>query len=120
MVSFFKLLRNIIYMSEKISLQDIQSAINDWITEHGGYWSPLAMLSAVMEELGELAREVNHLEGYKPKKSEHYRINIGEELADILYALVCIANHYKIDLSTELKKVINKYSERDSTRFKKF
>jgi len=106
-------------MPEKISLQDIQAAIHNWITEHGGYWSPLAMLSAIMEELGELAREINHLEGYKPKKSEKNRFNIGEELADILYALVCIANHYKIDLGTELKKVIGKYSERDSIRFNK-
>ena len=54
-------------MSEKSSLQDIQQMIHDWINKHGGYWSPLAMLSAVIEEVGELAKEINHLEGYKIK-----------------------------------------------------
>ena len=96
---------------------DIQNIIHDWITKHGGYWSPLAMLSAVMEEVGELAKEINDLEGYKPKKNKNEKAKIGEELADILYAVVCIANYYKIDLNIELKKVIDKYSERDSKRF---
>lgn len=104
-------------MSVKISLEEIQITINDWITNHGGYWSPLAMLSAIMEEIGELAREINHFEGYKPKKVEEDEVKIGEELADILYALVCIANYYKIDLSTELRNVITKYTNRDSIRF---
>jgi len=104
-------------MSEKSSLQDIQRIIHDWINKHGGYWSPLAMLSAVIEEVGELAKEINHLEGYKQKKNKDEKIKVGEELADILYAVVCIANYYKIDLNTELKNVIDKYSERDSKRF---
>ncbi|MEE9377126.1 MAG: nucleotide pyrophosphohydrolase [Candidatus Lokiarchaeia archaeon] len=104
-------------MSENSSLHDIQRIIHDWISKHGGYWSPLAMLSAVIEEVGELAREINHLEGYKPKKNKDEKIRVGEELADILYALVCIANYYRIDLNAELKKVINKYSERDLKRF---
>ncbi|MCK4380571.1 MAG: nucleotide pyrophosphohydrolase [Candidatus Lokiarchaeota archaeon] len=104
-------------MSEKSSLQDIQRIIHDWINKHGGYWPPLAMLSAVIEEVGELAKEINHLEGYKPKKKKNEKIRVGEELADIIYAVVCIANYYKIDLNTELKNVIDKYSERDSKRF---
>ncbi|MFX1503265.1 MAG: nucleotide pyrophosphohydrolase [Promethearchaeota archaeon] len=104
-------------MSDKISLQDIQHIIHDWINNHGGYWSPLAMLSAIIEEVGELAKEINHLEGYKPKKGKDKESKVGEELADILYALVCIANYYKIDLAKELKDTINKYSERDSDRF---
>lgn len=104
-------------MSEKSSLHDIQRIIHDWINKHGGYWPPLAMLSAVIEEVGELAQEINHLEGYKPKKNKNEKNKIGEELADILYALVCIANYYKIDLNTELKNVIDKYSKRNSKRF---
>jgi NTP pyrophosphatase (non-canonical NTP hydrolase) len=104
-------------MTEKSTLQDIQGIINDWINSHGGYWSPLAMLSAIIEEVGELAKEINHLEGYKPKKDKSENINIGEELGDVLYAIICLANYYKIDLNNEIKKVINKYSERDSSRF---
>lgn len=104
-------------MSEKSSLKDIQRIIHDWIIKHGGYWTPLAMLSAVIEEVGELAKEINHLEGFKPKKNNNEEAKVGEELADIVYAVICIANYYKIDLNTELKNVIEKYSERDPNRF---
>ena len=104
-------------MSEKSSLKDIQRIIHDWIIKHGGYWTPLAMLSAVIEEVGELSKEINHLEGFKPKKNNIEEAKVGEELADIIYAVVCIANYYKIDLTTELKNVIEKYSERNSNRF---
>ncbi len=104
-------------MSEKSSLKDIQRIIHDWIIKHGGYWPPLAMLSAVIEEVGELAKEINHIEGFKPKKNNIEEAKVGEELADVIYAVVCIANYYKIDLNTELKNVIEKYSERDSNRF---
>jgi NTP pyrophosphatase (non-canonical NTP hydrolase) len=103
-------------MLEKTTLQDIQKTIHDWITKHGGYWPPLAMLSSIIEEVGELAKEINHLEGFKPKKNNEGE-KIGEELADILYALVCIANYYKIDLNHELARVMNKFSIRDSNRF---
>jgi len=104
-------------MFEKFSLNEIQKVIHDWITKHGGYWPPLAMLSAIIEEIGELAKEINYLEGFKPKLNKNEEIKIGEELADVLYALVCIANYYKIDLNHELDNVINKYSTRDSKRF---
>jgi len=104
-------------MSYEISLREFQEKINDWISSHGGYWPPLAMLSAVIEELGELAKEINHIQGFKPKKKENEIGNIGEELADIVYALICIANYYKVDLSTEISNVIQKYSKRDSKRF---
>jgi NTP pyrophosphatase (non-canonical NTP hydrolase) len=104
-------------MSDKISLHEIQKKIHVWITKHGGYWPPLAMLSALIEEVGELAKEINHLEGYKLKRNKNEDVQIGEELADVLYALVCIANYYKIDLSDELYNVIKKYTTRDSKRF---
>ena len=104
-------------MSDKISLHEIQKKIHDWITKHGGYWPPLAMLSALIEEVGELEKEIYHFEGYKPKRNKNEDVQIGEELADVLYALVCIANYYKIDLSDELYNVINKYTTRDSKRF---
>lgn len=105
-------------MKKEISLKEIQQTVNKWIKEHGGYWPPLSMLSAIMEELGELAREVNSLEGFKPKKmSEKSKSNLGEELADLLFSIICVANYYKIDLSDDLRKIIDKYSKRDSRRF---
>jgi NTP pyrophosphatase (non-canonical NTP hydrolase) len=99
------------------SFRKVQKIVDDWICEHGGYWPPLSMICAIMEELGEVAREINSLEGYKPKKSKITDINLGEELADLLFSIICIANHYKIDLGKDFNNIIAKYSERDSNRF---
>ena len=104
-------------MTEKKSLSEIQKKIDDWILKHGGYWPPLAMLSAIMEEIGELAREINHLEGFKLKKPIEKPSDIGEELADLLFSIICIANYYKVDLSEKIDNVLEKYSERDAERF---
>ncbi|GAH68419.1 unnamed protein product [marine sediment metagenome] len=101
----------------KNSLIEIQEKVDKWIHEHGGYWPPLSMICAAMEELGEIAREINSLEGYKPKKPGLRDSRLGEELADLLFSTICIANHYKIDLGEEINKVFEKYSKRDSTRF---
>ncbi len=105
-------------MKNENSLKELQKIVNNWINDHGGYWPPLSMISAIMEELGELAREVNSLEGFKPKKViKRGKSNLGEELADLLFSIICVANFYEIDLSKELENVIDKYSERDSKRF---
>ena len=98
-------------------LKEIQQKVDEWITSHGGYWSPLAMLAAIMEELGELAREINCNEGFKPKKNIIKQSKLGEELGDLLFSLICLANYYKIDLNSEFKGVLTKYLERDSKRF---
>ena len=104
-------------MIPKFNLGDFQSEVNEWINSHGGYWPPLSMLGAIIEELGEIARAVNIIEGYKPPK-ENEVPRLGEEVADAIFAIICIANYYKIDLSKELTKSLIKYSERDSNRFK--
>lgn len=104
-------------MRSNNSLREIQQRVDDWIINHGGYWQPLALLTAIIEELGELAREISSIEGFKPKKYEEKNLKLGEELGDLLYSLICIANYYKIDLNIELDRVIKKYLERDSTRF---
>ncbi len=98
-------------------LKEVQEIVDNWIHIHGGYWPPLSMICAIMEELGEVAREVNSLEGYKTKKSNNLESNLGEELADLLFSIVCVANHYKIDLGKQFNKIIDKYSNRDSKRF---
>jgi NTP pyrophosphatase (non-canonical NTP hydrolase) len=104
-------------MQEDLSFKELQKRIDTWILNHGGYWPPLSMISAIMEEMGEVAREVNFLEGYKPKKSDKLNANLGEELADLLFSVICLANSYKIDLGKEFISIIEKYSKRDSTRF---
>lgn len=104
-------------MKKELSLKEFQQQIDEWILNHGGYWPPLSMLGAFMEELGELAKEINHLEGFKPKKSDDAKLNIGEELADVIFATICIANYYKVNMNRELATVIEKYTKRDSNRF---
>ena len=104
-------------MNKNNTLSDIQKSVDLWINNHGGYWHPLAMLAALIEELGELSREINSKEGFKPKKNCEPTDNIASELADTLFALICIANHYKVDLSQEILKSIEKFDRRDNYRF---
>ena len=77
------------------------------------------MLASVVEEVGELAREINSLEKIKIKKTSETNTDIGLELADILFSLVCIANYYEIDLGESFEKVMEKYSIRDKDRWTK-
>jgi NTP pyrophosphatase (non-canonical NTP hydrolase) len=100
-------------------LRDIQKAVDDWIGQfEEGYWPPLSMLAAVVEETGELARELNDREGYKKKRAPD-NANLGLELSDVLFSLVCIANYYHIDLDAAFKAVMEKYTKRDMNRWTK-
>lgn len=106
-------------MEDLKTLKEIQDKVDNWIQNHGGYWPPLSILSAIMEEVGELAREINFLEGYKPKKdSEKKKTNLGEELADLIFSVICLANYYNIDLTDKIEIILDKYSKRDGSRFK--
>jgi len=96
---------------------EVQKQVDKWISEHGGYWPPLSMVCAIVEELGEVAREINSIESFKPKKSKVSDSNVGEELADLLFSIICLANYYKIDLGKEFSNIIIKYSNRDAKRF---
>ena len=103
---------------KNLSLSEFQKRVNSWIEKHGGYWPPLSMLAAIIEEIGEVSRELNHIEGYKPKKQKpELNSNLGEELGDLLFTLICLANSYNVDLGTELTNVLQKYTNRDSKRF---
>ena len=104
-------------MKIKGILSQAQKVVDEFIGKHGGYWPPLSMIAAIMEELGEVAREVNHLEGHKPKKKENNSEKLGEELGDLLFSVCCLANYYKINLDDQLDKILQKYERRDSDRF---
>ena len=104
---------------EPTGLRIIQKAVDDWIGQfEEGYWPPLSMLAAVVEETGELAREINDREGYKKKRAPD-NANLGLELADVLFSLVCIANYYHVDLDAAFKAVLDKYTKRDIKRWTK-
>lgn len=95
-----------------------QQQVDDWAqTLEEPYWPPLSQFAHLAEEVGEVGRLLNHIYGSKPKKPEEARQELGEELADVLFALVCIANVHGVDLDAEFEKVIEKSNTHDKKRF---
>ncbi|WP_461570664.1 nucleotide pyrophosphohydrolase, partial [Thermincola ferriacetica] len=81
------------------------------------YWHPLSMLARMTEEVGELAREINHRYGQKPKKDSEPEGSIALELADILFIIICLANSLNLDLESAFKAMMQKYRVRDINRW---
>lgn len=78
----------------------------------------MSMLAAVVEEVGELSREINHRKGYKKKRNAD-DADLGLKLADLLFSLVCIANYYQVNLEEAVKAAMEKYTKRDMNRWTK-
>ncbi|HHV71714.1 MAG TPA: nucleotide pyrophosphohydrolase [Clostridia bacterium] len=90
-----------------MDLRQLQREIDQWIGQfEEGYWHPLSMLARLTEEVGELAREVNHLYGEKPKKKEEGEGSLSLELGDILFIIGCFANSLDLDLEECFKQVM--------------
>jgi NTP pyrophosphatase (non-canonical NTP hydrolase) len=99
-------------------VKELQEEVNTYIGQFKeGYFSPLAMLARMTEELGELAREVNHYYGEKPKKATEKENTIEEELGDMLFVLICFANSLNIDLEEAHNRVMEKFNTRDKNRW---
>ncbi|WP_318508582.1 nucleotide pyrophosphohydrolase [Bacillus sp. T3] len=105
-------------MLEQKTVKQLQAEVDAYISQFKeGYFSPLAMLARMTEELGELAREINHYYGEKPKKSTEEPKEIEEELGDMLFVLICFANSLHIDLEQAHNLVMNKFNTRDKNRW---
>lgn len=105
-------------MAKNKTIQDLQAEVDTYIGQFKeGYFNPLAMLARLTEELGELAREVNHFYGEKPKKTSETEKTIEEELGDLFFVLICFANSLHIDLQTAHDMVMNKFAVRDKDRW---
>jgi len=103
-----------------MSLRDAQARVDRWIGQfEEGYFHPLTNLARLTEEVGELAREVNHRFGQKTKKPEEPPGDLGMEMADILFVLICMANREKIDLQAEFDRMMEKVEGRDAGRWTK-
>ena len=101
-----------------MKISEAQQAVDAYVSQFKeGYWPPLSNLARLTEEVGELARELNHRYGHKPKKPGEPEQDIGEELADILFVLIAIANQQKIDLQAAFAAVLDKYQVRDRDRW---
>jgi NTP pyrophosphatase (non-canonical NTP hydrolase) len=104
--------------SAALTLAEVQRRVDAWIGQfEAGYWPPLSMLARLTEEVGELARELNHRYGHKPKKKGEPDGDVGLEVADILFVLACLCNALHIDMSADFERVLDKYTRRDATRW---
>jgi NTP pyrophosphatase (non-canonical NTP hydrolase) len=101
-----------------MTLAEAQAAVDAWIGQfEEGYWPPLANLARLAEEVGELARELAHREGHKPRKPEEAPAALALELGDILFVVIVLANQHGIDLDQALARVMEKYQVRDGLRW---
>lgn len=107
-------------MDEKRSLYSMQQEVDEYIQQFKvGYFSPLAQLARLTEEVGELAREVNHAYGEKSKKASEPDNSVAEELGDVLFVMMIMANSLNIDLTDVFEKNMEKFNQRDHNRFER-
>lgn len=98
--------------------RDAQARVDAWISRfEEGYFDPLTNLARLAEEVGELAREVNHRFGQKTKKPDEPEGDMGMEMADILFVLICMANREGIDLDEAFARMMAKVETRDENRW---
>jgi NTP pyrophosphatase (non-canonical NTP hydrolase) len=101
-----------------MTIQEAQQTVDRWIKEYGvRYFSELTNMAVLTEEVGELARVIARKYGDQSFK-EGEKENLGEEMADVLWVLLCLANQTGVDLTEELKKSIEKKTKRDANRHK--
>lgn len=102
------------------SLNQMQKKVDDYISQFkAGYFSPLANLARLTEEVGELAREINHYYGEKQKKPTEEENSVKAELGDNLFVLLCIANSLGIDMTESFNDTMDKFNTRDKNRFER-
>src|SRR5690606_26263172 len=100
-----------------MTIQEAQQQVDQWIKQYGvRYFSELTNMTILMEEVGELARIMARKYGDQSFKESDLSINLSDEMADILWVLICLANQTGVNLEEALKKNIEKKTNRDSTR----
>ena len=93
-------------------LPAIQARLDAWIKQRGRYWSPLSQYARLAEEVGELCRELNFRFGDKPRTQKDAAGSLTDELGDVLFIVVLLANDLGIDLVTALSNTLRKYERR--------
>jgi NTP pyrophosphatase (non-canonical NTP hydrolase) len=103
----------------EITLKDAQAKVHEWITTVGvRYFSELTNLGILMEEVGELSRLMVRVYGDQSFKESDKGKELGEEMADVLWVLICLANQTGVDLTDALNKNFEKKNIRDVERHK--
>lgn len=100
-------------MQQNITVSEAQSIVHEFILNTGGYWPPFEMLAAISEEVGELSKILQIIEGSRVQKERSNFEKLEEEVGDVFFALICFANAYKISLGEALIKTVEKYRKRD-------
>jgi NTP pyrophosphatase (non-canonical NTP hydrolase) len=101
-----------------MTIKEAQQTVDEWIKEYGvRYFSELTNMACLTEEVGELARVIARKYGDQSFKAGE-EPNLGEEMADVLWVLICLANQTGVDLTEELQKSIAKKTSRDAERHK--
>lgn len=107
-------------MKNQRSLVSMQEEVDAYIQQFkAGYFGPLSQMARLTEEVGELAREVNHYYGEKPKKSTEAVKTVAEELGDVLFVTMIMANSLDIDLTEVFERNMEKFNHRDRYRFER-
>jgi len=102
-----------------MSIKNCQKTVDNWIKKNGvRYFNELTNLAQLTEEVGEVARIISREYGEQSKKPSDKKLNLGEELADVLFVLLCIANQTNINLQDEFDKKLKIKSVRDKNRHK--
>lgn len=103
-----------------MEMEQMQEIVDDYIGQFkAGYFSPLALLARITEEVGELAREINHHHGEKQKKDTEEEQEVSNELGDVLFNIICMANALDIDLTDAFNDTMTKFDNRDKYRFER-
>ena len=101
-----------------MSLSPLQAHVDAWISQfEEGYFHPLTNMTRLAEEVGELAREINHRFGQKTRKADEPEGDLAMEMADILFVLICMANREGIDLDDAFDRMMAKVETRDAKRW---
>lgn len=102
-----------------MTLDAAQKEIDTWIKKHGvKYFSELTNMALLTEEVGEVARIIARRYGDQSAKKNEKNLDLGDELADVLFVLICLANQTGVNLTEALEKNLAKKTLRDSTRHK--
>ena len=101
----------------KMDIKNAQQAVDQWIQKHGvRYFNELTNLAQLTEEVGEVARVIGRRYGEQSEKDSDAQLDLGEELADVLFVVLCLANQTGIDLQEVFDKKLNLKTERDHHR----
>ena len=115
------LLLSLLTLKQKNSmdLKNLQIIVDNWIKEHGvRYFDELTNMAQLTEEVGEVARIISRKYGEQSLKENEELSNLGEELADVLFVLICIANQTGINLESSFKEKLKQKTKRDKSRHK--